>query len=366
MGMPEIRIDFIELTRRALEEAGRGVVLLLLKDNTAKGLTQIDSVNEIPEKFKGETKNFIEQAFIGNVQDIREGAQLRTVSYRPAKVYVYCLADEENIDIALKKLESIEFNFIAYPQAIEQDNIKIIEFVKRLKESGLETTAILSSKSVAFDSEDVVNFVDEDFRVGGKSINASEYTGRIAGLIAGTPYSQSITFAALNEIESIADKEKSVIDSAVDGGKLTLCWKKGKARIVRGVNSRTSTTDNRSNQFKKIKFVNMYKFINNAIYKVIIEHYIGKVPNSYDNKCLLIVEINNFLAKLSSEELIENKYKVEINMTKQKEYLKSKGFDVLNMKEQDIKEADTGSKVFLSISLKGIDAMEDFDIEVSV
>ena len=36
------------------------------------------------------------------------------------------------------------------------------------------------------------------------------------------------------------------------------------------------------------------------------------------------------------------------------------------MDEQEIKEANTGAKVFLSVAIKGVDAMEDFDIEVSV
>lgn len=366
MGMPEIRIKFIEITRRAIEEAGRGAVLLLLKDNTNKGLTEINSFDEIPESFKGKSKTIIDHVFWGNVQDIREGTSLRTVSYRPAKVYVYCLGSDENLEDALKKLEGLEFNFMAYPDAEDVDNNKLISFIKKIKESGVEATVIVSSKKIKADSEDVVNFVEEDFKVGGQVTKANSYTGRIAGLIAGTPYSQSITLASLNEIESIADKEINAINAAIDSGNLTLCWKKGKARIARGVNSRTTITEDRGEQFKKIKLVNTYKFINNAIYKVIIDHYIGKVPNSYDNKCLLIVEIKNFLNNLSSEELIEKKFNVGINMTKQKEYLKSKGVDVSALSEQELKEADTGSKVFLALTIKGIDAMEDFDIEVSV
>ena len=372
MGMPEIRISFKEITRRALEEAGRSIVLLIAKDKEGKGLTgltEINSIEDIPSKATKDIKALVEGVFKGNEQDIREGASLRTVSYRPSKVYLYCLAQNEELRNALKKLESLEFNFVAYPTDAENkaaDDNAIIEFVKRLKGAGLEATAILSNPTLNADSEDVINFVTDDFMVGGKAVKASTYTGRIAGLLAGTPYSQSITLAGLSEIESIPDQEKSAIDTAIESGKLTLCWKKGKARIARGVNSRTSITEDRGEQFKKIKLVNSYKLINNAIYKVIIDHYIGKVPNSYDNKCLLIVEIKNFLADLSTEELIEKGFDVGINMTKQKEYLKSKGVDVKAMTEQEIKEANTGSKVFLSISIKGIDAMEDFDIEVSV
>ena len=373
MGMPEIRISFKEITKRAIEESGRSIVLLIAKDKENKGiagLTEINNLDEIPSKATKEIKALVEGVFRGNEQDVRDGSTLKAVSYRPSKVYLYCLAQNEELKNGLKKLESLDFNFIAYPategESKPADDNAIIEFVKRLKEAGMETTAVISSSTIAANSEDVINFVTGDFVVGGKTVKPASYTGRIAGLIAGTPYSQSVTLAGLNEIESIADQENSVIDSAIESGKLTLCWKKGKARIARGVNSRTSITEDRGEQFKKIKLVNSYKFINNAIYKVIIDHYAGKIPNSYDNKCLLIVEIKNFLKGLASEELIEEKYSVGINVKKQREYLKSKSVDVESMDEQEIKEANTGAKVFLSVAIKGVDAMEDFDIEVSV
>ncbi len=43
--------------------------------------------------------------------------------------------------------------------------------------------------------------------------------------------------------------------------------------------------------FQKIKIVDTLDIIHSDIRKVIIDDYIGKVTNSYDNKCLLIVAI---------------------------------------------------------------------------
>ena len=53
-------------------------------------------------------------------------------------------------------------------------------------------------------------------------------------------------------------------------------------------------------------------------------------------------------------------------MDTQKKYLKEIGADVDSMSEQELKEANTKSKVFIAIKLKGVDAMEDFYININV
>ena len=106
--------------------------------------------------------------------------------------------------------------------------------------------------------------------------------------------------------------------------------------------------------------------INNAVKKSITDFYVGKVSNSYDNKCLLISEIKGFLEDLNRSEMIANGFSVNIDMEAQKKYLIEKGVDVKSLSEQELKEFNTGSKVFIVITLKGVDAMEDFYININV
>ncbi|HCR2123725.1 TPA: phage tail sheath protein, partial [Clostridioides difficile] len=40
--------------------------------------------------------------------------------------------------------------------------------------------------------------------------------------------------------------------------------------------------------------------------------------------------------------------------------------DISNMKEQEIREANTGSKVFLKAKIKMLDAMEDIDLSIEI
>lgn len=94
--------------------------------------------------------------------------------------------------------------------------------------------------------------------------------------------------------------------------------------------------------------------------------YIGNYPNSYDNKCLLITAIKGYLKQLEDKGWIEKgKSVMEINVEKQKAYLESVGVDTTDMDEQAIKEANTGSKVFLKGSVSILDAIEDVDIVIN-
>ena len=119
--------------------------------------------------------------------------------------------------------------------------------------------------------------------------------------------------------------------------------------------------------FQKIKLRKTLNLIHNDLRRVIVEKYIGKVPNNYDNKCILITEIKNYLDELATEQLIEKVNTVGIDLIAQKKWLKDNtNLDINNMSEQEIKEANTQSNVFIAISLKVVDAMEDIVIAVEI
>ena len=96
------------------------------------------------------------------------------------------------------------------------------------------------------------------------------------------------------------------------------------------------------------------------------DNYIGKYPNSYDNKCLLMTAIDGYLEQLYNDDLIAEGWTVEINLEKTRAYLKSIGVDVSAMTDDEIRRADTGDKVFIKISVTILDAIEEIDIEANI
>ena len=56
---------------------------------------------------------------------------------------------------------------------------------------------------------------------------------------------------------------------------------------------------------------------------------------------------------------------IDINVEKQRQYLESTGVDTSEMDEQAIRQANTGSHVFLAGSVGILDAIEDVDIIIT-
>ena len=349
MGLPIIDISFKQLAKTAMIRSERGIVALILKDTTKASLTVFDE-GDIPSSLTEDNQ--------GLIKDILKGS--------PNKIELYVLGEEGEIAEALTYFEGVEFNLMCMPSAETDDVTAIKTFIKKMNDVvKYKCDAILANEKA--DSEAIINYTAKNIVVGGESVTTANHTARIAGLIEGTPLHQSITFATLSDVESIENLTKEQADTRIDAGELILVREMGKVRVARGVNSLTTLTDVKGNAFQKIKLRKILNLIHNDLRRVIVEKYIGKVPNNYDNKCVLITEIKNYLDELSSEQLIEKVNTVGIDLIAQKKWLKDNtNLDVNVMSEQEIKEANTQSNVFIAISLKVVDAMEDILVSVEI
>ena len=349
MGLPIIDISFKQLAKSAVIRSQRGIVALILKDTTKASLTVFDE-GDIPSSLTEDNQ--------GLIKDVLKGS--------PNKIELYVLGEEGEIAEALTYFEGVEFNLMCMPSAETDDVTAIKTFIKKMNDVvKYKCDAILANEKA--DSEAIINYTAKNIVVGGESVTTANHTARIAGLIEGTPLHQSITFATLSDVESIENLTKEQADTRIDAGELILVREMGKVRVARGVNSLTTLTDVKGNAFQKIKLRKILNLIHNDLRRVIVEKYIGKVPNNYDNKCVLITEIKNYLDELSSEQLIEKVNAVGIDLIAQKKWLKDNtNLDVNVMSEQEIKEANTQSNVFIAISLKVVDAMEDILVSVEI
>nr|DAO63355.1 MAG TPA: tail sheath protein [Caudoviricetes sp.] len=349
MGLPIIDISFKQLAKTAVIRSERGIVALILKDTTKASLTVFD---------EGDIPSSLTEANQGLIKDVLKGS--------PNKIELYVLGSEGEISEALTYFEGVEFNLMCMPSAESADVTAIKTFIKKMNDVvKYKCDAIIANDKA--DSEAIINYTAKNIVVGGKSVTTANHSARIAGLIEGTPLHQSITFATLSDVDAIENLTKEQADTRIDNGELILVREMGKVRVARGVNSLTTLTDIKGNAFQKIKLRKTLNLIHNDLRRVIVEKYIGKVPNNYDNKCVLITEIKNYLDELATEQLIEKVNTVGIDLIAQKKWLKDNtNLDVNAMTEQEIKEANTQSNVFIAISLKVVDAMEDIVIAVEI
>ncbi|EJA6785791.1 TPA: phage tail sheath subtilisin-like domain-containing protein [Clostridioides difficile] len=354
-GLVNINIEFKELATSFIQRSQTGIVAIILKDAT-KMYKELTSEDDIPTSLSDDNKKYIKYGFAGATDNEK--------ILRPSKVIISTFTEDGKVEDILEELESVEFNYLCMPEAIEAEKTKIATWIKKIREEeSTEAKAVLAN--IKADNEAVINFT-ENVTVDGEEITAEKYTPRIASLIASTPNTQSITYAPLDEVESITKIDKASADAKVQLGELILRRLSGAIRIARGVNSLTTLTQEKGEIFQKIKLVDTKDLISKDIKDIYVKSYIGKVPNIYDNKCLFIIAIQAYLAELAKQELIDSNFSVDIDIEKQKEYLEGKKVDTSKMKEDEIKEANTDSSGFYLIKLKLVDAMEDINISVQM
>lgn len=372
MGAPEVKISFIEKSNTFIKRGERGIVLLLVKDtieapqeNPVPVLIQSD----IPAIFSDVTKEQIKLALKGYIN-------------APKKVLVYGMgisegAQQEEIDEKYKEslnaIESIKFQYLVVP-TVETDKKTqdVVSWVKAMRERKEKKIKAILPKIKA-DTEGVINYttekniqketlINED---GTKTVletiyTAEQYCSRIAGLIAGTPLSMSCTSAPLPELADCSHLED--INTPVENGEFIVFFDGEKVKTVRAVNSLTTLTREKGSSFQKIKIVEVMDMINDDIKKEIEDNYIGKYNNSYDNKCILLTTLKQYFENLRKTGVISS-YEVDIDIEKQREYL---GMDSSELSDEEIKKAETGSKVFLSGKIKILDAIEDIYFPVYI
>lgn len=382
MGAPSINISFIERGTSAITRGERGIVMLWVKD-AAPGLNPFTVVTEsdMPAGLSDATKEQIRLAMAGYIN-------------APKKIIVYCMdivsdADTDTIDAGYKKAMDastvIRFDYLVVPTVDTDGKTETIaEWVKTMRASRKKIKAVLPD--TAADCEGVINFTTEKCvkteTVTGKdgirttadtTYTAAQYCARIAGMIAGTPLTMACTYAPLPELSDCTRLEDN--DAPVDRGELILFHDGEKVKVVRGVNSLTTTTGDKGASFKKIKIVEAMDMIHDDIVKTAQDSYLGKYANTYSNKCLLITAISNYFAQLKRDDIISG-YSVGLDTEAIRGYLRENGKQAAldsgetkaadECSDEEIKTADTGANVFLTGAVKILDAIEDIRMPIYI
>lgn len=354
MGLPNINIIFKEAASTAIQRGERGIVALILQDAAANGFITMETITEIPSNLSEYNKTQIKLAMMGTVKS-------------PSKIMAYVQpVTATDYTEAMSYLETRKFDYLAVPGIEANAVTDIATWVKQLRDTkDIKVKAVLPNCSA--DHEGIINFATDGIRVNGISYDAKDYCVRIAGILAGLPLNISSTYQVLSEVEDVPHLSKSELDTAIDAGKLILMNDGEKIKIGRGVNSLTTLTADKGSDFKKIKIVDTMDMILKDIKATSEDNYIGKIPNTYDNRCLLIVAIKAYFEELENQQLLDKgQNNISIDTEAQRNFLKGIGVDTIKMSEQNIKEANTKDKVFLASSIRIVDAIEDITLNINM
>lgn len=355
-GLPGIDIAFKEEGITAIQRGQRGIVALILKeDNPLDSPVTVITPTDIPEGLSKFNKKQINLALMGYVTP-------------PRRVIVYTIGkEEEDYAKAQKYLETIRFDYVVVPEIAQGETLEFSNWTKALRDTKKKKVKAVLPKTPS-DHEGVINFTTDNIKdLAGDEFTTAEYCSRIAGLIAGTPLTIASTFAPLPEVVDCDRLTVDELDAAIGRGELVLYDDGDKIKIARGVNSLVTFTQGKLESFSKIKIVEAMDLIHDDVKRTAEDNYLGKYANSYDNKCLLMMAILGYFEGLELDGILaEGKSEIGIHIARQIAYLKSIGKFNEDMTEQDIKEADTGDKVFLAAKVTILDAIEEIDLEIAI
>lgn len=387
LGMPSVNIAFIEAGIEAIQRSQRGIVALLLEEDAdtvtklltdhtgSDGKTTIKAIknpftvyttDDIPDELSDDNKDYITKALIGYVKS-------------PYRVKVYLMdkvtdetknASADKFADALKTLATDRWDYLAIPTIVTAQCESVATWLKTNRENkGKRSKVVLPG--YAADYEGVINFSNTKIVTASKTYTGSQYTPRIAGLIAGTPLTISATYAPLSEVIDCDRYTEDENDEKVNNGEFFIWYDGEKFKMSRAMNSLVTTTQGKLEAYQTIKSVDIMDAIYDDIKKTAQDSYIGKYTNDYDNKQLLISAIMGYFKKLEDGRLLQKDYsEVDINVEKVKTYQLEHGLytkeELADMDDLAIKKLDTKKQVLLTSKIKILDAMEDIDLPINI
>jgi len=351
IGMPKVKIAFESAGLTAIQRSETGIVLLLIKGTNPEemGSYKFTSLIDLPEEvqFSEETIKFIKLGYEAH----------------PRRMLVEVYGENNPLKQVLSKMQHMKFNYYAAPNASEDDLSTIKSWHMQTVNEKDKTIKFVGFDYEA-DHETVINWSTPRIVYDGKEYTGQESTALIASQLAALPLTRSFTYFSWPLLTDADLPYAEDEDKAVNDGRLFLTYNGEKYKIARGVNSLTTYHAKKGEDFSKIKIVDSMHLIKDDIRDTWNEFYVGKILNTYENKMQFIALINRVYFVELRNTVLENtdRNKVDIDVAANMRYAIKREAKVDEMTNQQIREFNTGSNVFLDGYVSMLDAMEDLYI----
>lgn len=353
MGLPKILLEFVGKAVTAIKRSQLGIVALILKDDvqTAETVTYKGIEDIKTEEWSPENLDIIKKTMMGT----------------PSKVIIEVLPTVTvEYTEALTRLNNKRFNYLAVPGIEALKVTDIVTWIKSKRDNDKKTFKAVLPNATTADHEGVINFTTDGIVVAGAPYTTSEYTARVAGALAGLPFTRSATYLEFPEVDSITEIEEP--DTAVDNGELILINDGENIKIGRGVNSLKTTTGSKTEDFKSIRIVEVMDMISDDIRTTFDKFYVGKLNNIYDNQVLFFTSVNAYFDGLSDNEILDPSFenRSSVDVRAQRLAWEGIGTDTSEWDDQEVRDRTFKRNVFAAANIKIVDAMEDLDMKVAI
>lgn len=350
--VPGINIKFETLATTAIQRSAQGILCIVVKDATQKTKwTTLKSIADlVSEKWEEKTVKIITLAY---------------QKFAPKLIHIRALqAEEEDYAVVLKELEHRKINWLACPSAEQEDDQKVVAWVKEQfgTDSIKKTIRYVSSFANNTDHVAVVELQNTGtYKSTVGDFTAQEYTVAIAAALAGCPMNKSLDNAVMPDLLDIEYAEPKL-------GKFTLYKDEDTVRVLYSVNSKTTFDSTWKKDTRKNKIVEGMCQVADDISSTFKNYWRGNYINDYDNKQNFCSNVTKVYFKELTPNVLNKDYnnRIEIDLEKQRQQAITDGMEVENMADLEILKYPTGDDVFLIGDVRFVDTMASLSLKITM
>lgn len=303
--LPGSYINIITASKANANLGERGIVAIALPLNKAVGTVIELNRADFMTTAKAKTGKDYNSADLLPIREIFQNA---------TKVYVYDLGSStgaKTVTDALSAFESYEFNVLCAYTATAEDVTSYITKVKSWRDDiGKKCQVVVYNQiTTAPDHEGVINVVSTVAEASAETTpaNAYELVAWVAGAEAGCNINQSITNKKYNgELTILTPKTQSQLATCLTSGQFVFHLSYGDVCVLEDINSLTTTTTDKGEDFKYNQTIRVIDQIANDIAKLFNTKYLGKIPNNASGRVSLWADIVAHHRELETLQAIED------------------------------------------------------------
>lgn len=358
LGLPQIEVTFKQLATSLITRSAKGIVCLIIKDDTNKTFsvkTYSDVATLVADKALYTLSNYnaLYDAFLGS----------------PSKLIVVRIDIAAVLSTALTIAQYQTFNYMAFIDGTAADQNALVVWVKAQNLVRYKRIKAVTYKATTTDDEHIINFYNDNVKriADGAQIAGHLYLGRLAGIFAGLPMTQSATYFKLTDLESLT--EVASVATSIGAGNLVLTNLEGSIVIARGINSlQTITTNGKTDDWKYITIVEAMDLIYEDVKVTFRDDYVGKYKNNSSNQTLLVSSINKYYRDLANELVLDDSYNNVsfIDIAGMRAAWISKGMDMTGKTDEEVRKMTIGTDVYVAGDLKILNAIEGLKFAISM
>lgn len=242
------------------------------------------------------------------------------------------------------KIQVFDFNTMALPISDEAIKAAGASFIKRMRdEEGKKCQLVVAGYSA--DSEAVISVKNGVILSDGTTISAEQATAWVAAASAAAGVATSLTYKKYDGAIDVTQRfVNSEIISALQKGEFLFTEKRGEAVIEQDINSLSTFTTEKGQDFSKNRVLRVLDDIANNSKKTFEDNYIGKVNNDQDGRELFKANRITYFDSLQAAGAIANFAADDIT----------------------VEPGEAKDSILLNVAVQPIDAMEKLYMTIQV